>query len=114
MPQHAPGWKPNIAGSSGGRSEFAGLEFANPLAEAVFDRLLQDQSQLSENRSASCATSPSACTGWGHVETTEGQRDLVDLSAASAPPTRWSKDCGSASRSTRTGAGPAAAHPIPQ
>jgi hypothetical protein len=28
--------------------EFAGLEFATPLNEAVFDRLLQDQSQLSE------------------------------------------------------------------
>lgn len=28
--------------------EFAGLEFATPLAEAVLDRLLQDQSQLSE------------------------------------------------------------------
>lgn len=29
--------------------EFAGLEFATPLADAVFDRLLQDQNQLSEN-----------------------------------------------------------------
>jgi hypothetical protein len=28
--------------------EFAGIEFAAPLAEAVLDRLLQDQSQLSE------------------------------------------------------------------
>ena len=28
--------------------EFAGLEFATPLAEPVFERLLQDQSQLSE------------------------------------------------------------------
>lgn len=28
--------------------EFAGLEFANPLADAVLDRLLHDQSQLSE------------------------------------------------------------------
>ena len=28
--------------------EFAGIEFATPLAEAVLDRLLQDQSQLSE------------------------------------------------------------------
>ena len=28
--------------------EFAGLEFATPLAEAVLDRLLQDQSELSE------------------------------------------------------------------
>ena len=28
--------------------EFAGLEFATPLAEPVFERLLQDQSQMSE------------------------------------------------------------------
>jgi hypothetical protein len=28
--------------------EFAGIEFATPLAEAVLDKLLQDQSQLSE------------------------------------------------------------------
>ena len=28
--------------------EFAGVEFATPLAETVLDRLLQDQSQLSE------------------------------------------------------------------
>ena len=28
--------------------EFAGIEFATPLADAVLDRLLQDQSQLSE------------------------------------------------------------------
>jgi hypothetical protein len=28
--------------------EFAGIEFATPLSEAVLDRLLQDQSQLSE------------------------------------------------------------------
>ena len=28
--------------------EFAGVEFATPLAQAVFDRLLQDHSQLSE------------------------------------------------------------------
>ena len=28
--------------------EFAGVEFATPLAEAVLDRLLQDQSHLSE------------------------------------------------------------------
>jgi len=28
--------------------EFIGLEFANPLSEPVFDRLLQDQQQLSE------------------------------------------------------------------
>ena len=28
--------------------EFAGVEFANPLAEAVLDKLLEDQSQLSE------------------------------------------------------------------
>ena len=29
--------------------EFAGLEFATPLADAVFERLLQDQQYLSEN-----------------------------------------------------------------
>ena len=29
--------------------EFAGLEFATPLADAVFERLLQDQKHLSEN-----------------------------------------------------------------
>ena len=29
--------------------EFAGLEFATPLADAVFERLLQGQNQLSEN-----------------------------------------------------------------
>jgi len=28
--------------------EFAGVEFANPLAETVLDKLLADQSQLSE------------------------------------------------------------------
>ena len=30
------------------RHEFAGLEFATPLADTVLDRLLQDQSELSE------------------------------------------------------------------
>src|SRR5919107_5740455 len=29
--------------------EFAGIEFATPLAEAVLERLLQDQNQLSES-----------------------------------------------------------------
>ena len=45
--------------------EFVGLEFANPMAEAVLDRFLQDQKQLSEiRRSANSAISPTGRIGW--------------------------------------------------
>jgi hypothetical protein len=53
------------------------------LGQAVFDRLLQDQSQLSENRSASCATRQ-AHDRLGTVETTRDSGTLVDLSSKCA------------------------------
>lgn len=61
--------------------EFAGLEFASPIAEAVLDRLLQDQEQLTEstvselrsiaNRTHRLATSES---------TGDDSKTLVELS----------------------------------
>ena len=44
--------------------EFVGLEFATPLAEAVLERLLQEQAHMPEKRSTSCAQSPPGPTGW--------------------------------------------------
>ena len=61
--------------------EFAGLEFASPIAEAVLDRLLQDQEQLSERtvtelRSIANRTHRLATTG----PTGEDSETLVELS----------------------------------
>ena len=59
--------------------EFVGVEFATPLAEAVLDRLLQDQSQLSET---SIAELRSIATRAHRLSTQEDgeRRTLAELS----------------------------------
>ena len=60
--------------------EFAGIEFATPLAEPVLDRLLQDQSQLSEK---SIGELRDIANRTHRLATVEGNREaetLVELS----------------------------------
>ena len=64
--------------------EFAGLEFATPLAEPVYDRLLQDQSQLSEK---SIGELRDIANRMHRLASAEGARDsetLTDLSSKCA------------------------------
>jgi len=60
--------------------EFAGLEFANPLAEAVFDRLLQDQSQLSEQSIVELRDIANRTHRLATVEPSRDSETLTDLS----------------------------------
>lgn len=64
--------------------EFAGLEFATPLAEPVFERLLQDQSQLSEKSIADLRDIANRMHRLGTVETNKDSETLVDLSSKCA------------------------------
>ena len=60
--------------------EFAGLEFATPLAEPVYDRLLQDQSQLSEKSISELRDIANRMHRLATVETHKDSETLVDLS----------------------------------
>jgi len=64
--------------------EFAGLEFANPLAEPVLERLLQDQSQLSEKAIGDLRDMANRMHRLATVETTKDSETLVDLSSKCA------------------------------
>ena len=64
--------------------EFAGLEFATPLAEPVFERLLQDQSQLSEKSIADLRDIANRMHRLGTVEGNKDGETLVDLSSKCA------------------------------
>ena len=64
--------------------EFAGLEFATPLAEPVFDRLLQDQSQLSEKSIGELRDIANRMHRLATVEQGKDSDTLVDLSKQGA------------------------------
>jgi hypothetical protein len=59
--------------------EFAGIEFAAPLAEAVLDRLLQDQSQLPETAISELRSIANRAHRLSTQETDE-RRTLAELS----------------------------------
>ena len=60
--------------------EFAGLEFATPLAEPVFERLLQDQSQLSEKSIADLRDIANRTHSLSARQTEAGSVTLAELS----------------------------------
>jgi hypothetical protein len=60
--------------------EFAGLEFASPIAEAVLDRLLQDQKQLSETTISELRAIANRTHRLATVESNGGCETLADLS----------------------------------
>lgn len=64
--------------------EFAGLEFANPLNEAVFDRLLEDQSQLSEQSIGELRSIANRTRRLATVGETSGSETLIELSSKCA------------------------------
>jgi hypothetical protein len=64
--------------------EFAGLEFATPLAEPVFDRLLQDQSQLSEKSIGELRDIANRTHRLASVEPSKDSETLTDLSSKCA------------------------------
>ena len=64
--------------------EFAGLEFATPLAEPVFDRLLQDQSQLSEKAIGELRDIANRTHRLASVEGSKDSGTLVELSSKCA------------------------------
>lgn len=64
--------------------EFAGLEFATPLAEPVFDRLLQDQSQLSEKAIGELRDIANRTHRLASVEGSKDSDTLVELSSKCA------------------------------
>jgi hypothetical protein len=64
--------------------EFAGLEFATPLAEPVFERLLQDQTQLSEKSIAELRDIANRTHRLATVETNKDSETLVELSSKCA------------------------------
>lgn len=64
--------------------EFAGLEFATPLNEAVFDRLLQDQSQLSEKSIGELRDIANRTHRLASVEVNKDSETLVELSSKCA------------------------------
>lgn len=64
--------------------EFAGLEFAAPLAEPVFERLLQDQSELSERSIAELRDIANRTHRLATVESNKDSGTLVDLSSKCA------------------------------
>ena len=64
--------------------EFAGLEFATPLAEPVLERLLQDQSQLSEKSIGELRDIANRTHRLGTVESSKDSETLVELSSKCA------------------------------
>jgi PilZ domain-containing protein len=64
--------------------EFAGLEFATPLNEAVFDRLLADQSQLSEKAIGELRDIANRTHRLASFETNKDSETLVELSSKCA------------------------------
>jgi hypothetical protein len=64
--------------------EFAGLEFATPLAEPVFERLLSDQSQLSEKSINELRDIAQRTHRLATVETNKDSESLVALSSKCA------------------------------
>jgi hypothetical protein len=64
--------------------EFAGVEFANPLAEAVLERLLHDQSQLSEQSIGELRDIANRMHRLATVETDRNSETLGDLSSKCA------------------------------
>lgn len=64
--------------------EFAGLEFATPLAEPVFDRLVQDQSQLSEKAIGELRDIANRTHRLASVEGSKDSDTLVELSSKCA------------------------------
>ena len=64
--------------------EFAGLEFATPLAEPVFERLLADQSQLSEKSISELRDIANRTHRLATVETSKDSETLVELSSKCA------------------------------
>jgi PilZ domain len=64
--------------------EFAGLEFATPLAEPVLERLLQDQSQLSEQSIGELRDIANRTHRLGTVGTGKDSETLVELSSKCA------------------------------
>ena len=64
--------------------EFAGLEFATPLAEAVLERLLQDQSQLSEQAIGELRDIANRTHRLASVEVNKDSETLVELSSKCA------------------------------
>jgi hypothetical protein len=60
--------------------EFAGLEFASPIAEAVLDRLLQDQKQLSESTISELRAIANRTHRLATAESNRDSETLVDLS----------------------------------
>ena len=64
--------------------EFAGLEFATPLAEPVFERLLADQSQLSEKAIGELRDIAKRTHRLASVEGSKDSETLVELSSKCA------------------------------
>lgn len=64
--------------------EFAGLEFATPLNEAVFERLLADQSQLSEKAIGELRDIANRTHRLAKVDGTRDSETLVELSSKCA------------------------------
>ena len=64
--------------------EFAGLEFATPLNEAVFERLLADQSQLSEKAIGELRDIANRTHRLASVESNRDSETLVELSSKCA------------------------------
>ena len=64
--------------------EFAGLEFATPLAEPVLDRLLDDQSQLSEKSIGELRDIANRTHRLATVENNRDSETLVELSSKCA------------------------------
>ena len=64
--------------------EFAGLEFANPLAEPVLERLLQDQSQISEQTIGELRDIANRMHRLGTSQSSKDSETLVDLSSKCA------------------------------
>ncbi|MDP9421249.1 MAG: PilZ domain-containing protein [Pseudomonadota bacterium] len=61
--------------------EFAGLEFASPIAEAVLDRLLQDQEQLTESTVSELRSIANRTHRLATVESSgQDSKTLVELS----------------------------------
>lgn len=60
--------------------EFVGLEFANPIVEAVLDNLLRDQKQLSESTVKELRSIANRTHRLATTESNAGSHTLVDLS----------------------------------
>jgi hypothetical protein len=60
--------------------EFAGLEFANPIAEAVLDNLLKNQKELSESTVSELSSLAKRAHRLAMVEPTADSQTLVELS----------------------------------